>query len=221
MGIVLLAFFLFTRGRTLSEKDIFIWISIGVMYLVFFIPFIFTSLSIAGFSGKIPSLAIVWWAIFLYIPLSILILALLRLSILSFNAALVAQVILLFVFMITIYLGYFASSHAGNVTAEEGHKQQTLTEMKNRAASLALKAGTLPGGYGKVQKLILQSTGDIRYLSPAGQNKNVELDSKILNATGVLIQLCDTALEGGEPVSFEEEAKKLGMFVRERRLLRD
>jgi hypothetical protein len=166
-------------------------------------------------------MTLVWLAVFLYIPLSILILALLGFSILPFNAALVVQVILLFAFMITVYLGYFASSHVGNVAAEEGHKLQTLGEMKNRAASLALKAGALPDGYGEVQKLILQFTGDIRYLSPVGQNKSAELDSKIFDAAGILIQLCDTALEGGEPASFEGEAKKLGMLVKERRLLRD
>jgi hypothetical protein len=220
-GIVLLAFFLFSRDRELSEKDVVTWISIGVMYLVLFIPFFFTSLSVGTFSGKIPSLGLIWTGIFLYISLSIAILALLRFSILSFNAALVVQAIVLFGFIIVVYLGYFASSHAGNVAAEEAGKLQGLSEMKNRAAFLALRAGALPANYGEVQKLVARCTEDIRYFSPVGRNRSAEVDAKILDAANNLIQLCDTVMDGGQPASLEGEAKKLQTLVRERGLLRD
>jgi hypothetical protein len=220
-GIVLLAFFLFNRGRDLSERDIFMWISIGIMYLVFFTPFFFSVINIGNFSGKIPSIAIIWGGIFVYIPVSIVIITLLQFFIISLNVALVVQSVAVFAFLLVIYFGYFASSHVGNVAAEEANKLQYLAEMKNKAASLVLKAGSLPGEYEGVRKLIGQSADDIRYLSPVDENKSAETDLKILNVVGNLLEFCDTASEGGHPVSFEGDAKKLQMLVKERKLLRN
>jgi hypothetical protein len=220
-GIVLLAFFLFNRGRELSGSDIFTWVSIGVMYLVFFTPFFFSAINIGNFSGKIPSLAIVWLGIFVYIPLSIGIIALLRFFNFSLTAALILQSIALFAFLVVVYFGYFASAHAGNVAAEEADKRQYLTEMKNRVASLALKAGSLSSEHEEVQKLIKRSADEIRYFSPVDRNKSTETDLEILSVIGNLIELCDTASENGHPASFEEKAKKLQTLVKERKLLRN
>jgi hypothetical protein len=139
----------------------------------------------------------------------------------SLNAALVMQSIVLFIFLLDIYFGYFASSHVGSVAAEEANKLQYLTEMKNKAALLVLKTGSLPAEYEEAQKLIKRSADDIRYLSPVNQEKSTGTDLKILGIVGNLIELCDTASEGGSPASFEGEVKKLQMLVKERRLLRN
>jgi hypothetical protein len=220
-GIVLLAFFLLNRGRELSDRDIFTWVSIGVMYLVFFTPFFFSAINIGNFSGKIPSFAIIWFGIFVYIPVSIGIIAMLRFLIFSLNTALILQSITLFGFLVFIYFGYFASAHVGNVAAEEADKRQYLTEMKNRAALLALKAGSLSTEHEEVQKLIKTSADEIRYFSPVDRNKSTKTDLEILSVVGNLIELCDAASENGHPASFEEKAKKLQMLVKERKLLRN
>jgi hypothetical protein len=220
-GIILLAFFLFNRNKELSDKDIFMWISIVVMYLVFFTPFFFSAINTGNFSGKIPSVVIIWSGIFAYIPVSIGIIVLLQFLIISLNVALILQSIVLFAFLVIIYFGYFASSHVNNVAAEEANKLQCLTEMKNNAALLALKSGSLSAEYEEAHKLIKRSTDDIRYFSPVNQNRSTETDLEILNVIGNLIELCDTISKGGHPALFEEKTKNFQMLVKERRLLRN
>jgi hypothetical protein len=220
-GIVLLAFFLFNRGKELFGKDIFMWISIGVMYLVFFLPSLFSAISVDNFSGKIPSVTIVWFGIFLYIPVSIGIIALLLSLVISLNAAVILQSIALFAFLAAVYFGYFASSHAGHVAAEEAGKLQCLTEMKNDVALLVLKAGSLSAEYEEVQKSIKRSADEIRYLSPVDRNRSAETDLEILNIIRNLTELCAVVSEGGHPARFEEKAKKLQMLVKERKLLKN
>jgi hypothetical protein len=220
-GIVALAFFLFNRGRELSAADIFTWASIGVMYVVFFMPFFFSAINTGNFSGKIPSIAIVWFGIFVYIPVSIVIIALLRFLIISLNVALVFQSVALFALLLAVYFGFFASSHAGSVAAEEADKLRPLTEIKNKSALLALKAGSLSAEYEETRKLIKKSADDIRYLSPAGGNSGAETDLKILNVIERLDEICGTVSGGGHSASFEAEAKKLQSLVMERKLLRN
>lgn len=217
----MLAFSLFTRGRELSSKDMFMWISIGIMYLVFFTPFFFSVLPIGTFSRKIPSVVIIWSGIFVYIPASVVVIGLLRFFVISLNVALVVQSIVLFAFLMAVYFGYFASSHAGNVAAEEKNTSRYLTEMKNMAASLALKAGSLSNDYEGIQKLIKQSADDIRYFSPVDQNRSTEIDFRILDVVGNLLEFCDTPAEGGHVVYFEREVKQLQVLIKERKLLRN
>jgi hypothetical protein len=191
------------------------------MYLVFFVPLFFSAINTGNFSVKIPSITIIGLGIFVYIPVSIVIIALLRFSIISLNAALVLQSIAIFALLLYIYLGCFASSHAGGVAAEEANKLYALTEIKNKSALLALKAGSLPDEYEEIRKLIKKSADDIRYLFPAGQNKSTETDTKILDVIEKLNEICDTVSGGGHPSSFEQEAKKLQALIAERKLLRN
>jgi hypothetical protein len=146
---------------------------------------------------------------------------LLQFLVISLNAALVLQSVMLFVFLVFIYFGYFASSHAGNVAAEEVDKLQYLTEMKNSAALLALKADSLSAEYAEAQKLIKRSADDIRYLSPVDRAGSAKADFEILNMIGNLTELCVIASEGGHPASLEEKAKNLDRLIKERKLLRN
>jgi hypothetical protein len=141
--------------------------------------------------------------------------------VISLNVALVLQSILLFTLLLTVYFGYFASYHAGRVAAEEANKLYTLTEIKNKAALLALKAASLSAKYEEPQKSIKKSTDDIRYLSPIDHNKSAETDLRILHAIEKLSDICDTLSGGGHSASFEAETKKLRSFVTERKLLRN
>jgi hypothetical protein len=149
------------------------------------------------------------------------IIALLRFLTISLNVALVLQSIALFALLLAVYFGIFASSHAGGVAAEEAGKLRPLTEIKNSAALLALKAGALPAEYEETRKSIKKSADDIRYLSPAGGNSGAETDLKILNVIERLNEICDTVSGGGHSASFEAEAKKLQALVMERKLLRN
>jgi hypothetical protein len=220
-GIVALAFRLTTGGSELTEKDKFMWISISVMYLFFFLPFFFSLISIGNFSVKIPSLTMVWTGIFLYIPVSVVIILALKNSVIAFNTALVIQVILVFLFFLDIYFAYFANSHIQAVAVEESGKLQYVTEMKNKALLLVVKAGSLKGTYEQIQEQIKKAAEDIRYFSPVDRGKSMETDLKIINSVESLSQLCGVVSEGGHSDSFDAEMNKLQGLIQERKLLRN
>jgi hypothetical protein len=123
-GIIALAFFLLEGGKEIAGKDIFMWISIGIMYLAVFCPFFFLSVNTENFSGKIPSLILIWLGVFLYTPASVVNIVLLKNGIIPLNASIVIQAALLFLFLLDVYFGYFASAHAVQVAAEEDDKRR-------------------------------------------------------------------------------------------------
>jgi hypothetical protein len=220
-GIIALVFYLTSGGEELTGSDKFMWISISVMYLFFFVPFFFSVINIGNFSAKIPSMTMVWGGIFLYIPVSIAVILALKTFVITLNMALIIQAVLVFLFLIDIYFAYFANSHIQAVAVEESGKLQYVTEMKNKALLLVVKAGSLTGAYEQNQKRIKQAAEDIRYFSPVDRGKSMETDLKIINSIENLSQLCDVVSGGGYPDSFDAEINKLEILIKERKLLRN
>jgi hypothetical protein len=220
-GIIALAFYLTNDGNELTEVDKFVWISISVMYLFVFLPFFFSVINISNFSAKIPSMTMVWVGIFLYIPVSVVVILALKNSVIALNTALIIQAVLAFLFLVDIYFAYFANSHIQAVAVEESGKLQYVTEMKNKTLLLVVKAGSLTGAYEAIQARIKKAAEDIRYFSPVDRGKSMETDLKIINFIENLSQLCDVVSGGGHPDSFDAEINKLEILIKERKLLRN
>ncbi|MDR1399581.1 MAG: hypothetical protein LBJ41_06655 [Treponema sp.] len=220
IGVVALAFFLNTRGRELTGIDAFTWVSITLMYLVFFIPFFFLSIRPSRFSGKIPLLVMLWTGVIFYIVASIVVIMLLSLYI-SMNMAIISQVVLLFLLAVNGYFALFASSYARRVSVEEGAKQQLISEIKSKALFLVLSADSLPAESGSVREIIKQATEDIKYISPLNDGAGDELELKIIISLNTLMELCNSAAGGGHPIALPAEVKKLQALVRERKLLKN
>jgi len=223
-GIIVLAFFLTKGDRELNKIDAFVWTSIGLMYFIFSIPFFFSAINIANFSVKLPSLTLVWYGIISYITASILLLLLLVFfHFFSINIAIIIQAVLLFIFILYVYFAYYASSHAGNVAVEEANKQEYLNQIKPKAQTLQLLANKLPADFIYAQKLLKQSIEQISFISPvekgAGSGAVGDLELQILQSLNKLSELC--CMQGAIPVGFEDEAEKLLMLVKERKLLRN
>jgi hypothetical protein len=242
-GITALALYLFQGTREVTAVDKFTWASVFVMYLFFFTPFFFSSIRIANFSVKIPNMILTWLGIVIYIGASIVVLVLLRTRVaplnqsavveiiesyldqepryyLKLSQALVIQAILVFLFLLNLYFAYFASAHVASVAQEVESKRQYLTEIKNKAASLSLTAGSLPSQYEQVQKLIQQVMDDIKYISPVSAGAGTDAELQIISLLDNVREYCDIACSGGSPASFESEVKKLQMLVKQRKLLR-
>jgi hypothetical protein len=220
-GIVFLAFKLSTNGQELRQNDIFMWVSIGVMYLVVFLPFFFSVIRIGNFSAKIPSLSLVWFGISVYIPASVAVIVLLKTALISFDTALIIQAVLVFLFALDIYFGYFANSHVQDVAREEAGLLQHLVQIKAKAASLVLAADRLPAEYEQTRNTLKKSLDDIRYITPVQNNAGTDGEIKIISALDSIKLLCETIAEGARPSSFETEINKLQVLVKERKLLRN
>ena len=221
-GIIVLAFFLINGNRELGEKDIFIWVSIGLMYVILFSPFLLTAISIANFSGKIPRLSLIWPGIFLYVGTSIAVIVLLVVTqVITVKIAIIIQAILLFLFLINIYLAFFASSHVRKVASEEAGKQQFIKQLKPKAQVLLLSVDKLPAEYGNAQKIMKQAIEETKYIYPVDNGIGYDLESKILQSLNNLSELLSVIQTGVYMVSLETEAEKLLMLVKERKLLRN
>jgi len=219
-GIVVLALFLTRSGEGVKDKDVFIWVSIGLMYLIFFVPFFFSSISIGGFSVKIPRWTMIWLGSILYIAASVVVIIVLSKQILPFNIAIIIQAVLLFLFAINVYFGYYASSHISAVNMEEHSKKQLLDDIKAKAKTVSLLISGLPEEYESTQCLLAAVFEDIRYLSPVDKGAGRELEQKINAHLDTLAQLCGSAGEGGHPL-FEAAVQKLITCVKTRKLLRN
>jgi hypothetical protein len=220
-GIIVLAFYLLNRENELSQTDKFTWISIALMYLAFFCPFFFSSITTGNFSVKTPGLALVWTAVLLYISLSIGVIVLLGTLHISFSTALIVQAVLVFLFALTIYFSYFASAHVHDVALEEAQIRQYVGEVKTKAAELLLDVQTLTTQYEQEQKTILRTLDDIKYLSPASGGTGTELELKIIASLNLLSEYCRMIAEGGHSSQFESEARNLRMLVNQRKLVRN
>ncbi|MCL2043670.1 MAG: hypothetical protein FWG89_05970 [Treponema sp.] len=224
VGIIILAFFLTKGDRELTGVDAFIWTSIGVMYLVLALPFFFSAISVGNFSEKIPSLVIIWWrSIPLYIVASIIIIILLSWNppVIIINTAIIIQSILLFLFALSIYLSFFASSHVRRVATEEAGKQQYISQLKPKAQSLLLSVNKLPAEYEKTQQILKQAIEEIRYIYPVDGGAGNDLELKIIKSLNILSEYCGGIQGGAHTSALENEADNLRMLVKERKLLRN
>jgi low affinity Fe/Cu permease len=221
-GIIVLAFFLFKGERELNGKDAFVWTSIGLMYLALSLPFFFSGISIKNFSGKIPSLTMVWLGIFLYIGSSIgVILLLVTAKIITINVAIIIQAVLVFLFAIDVYIAYFASSHVQKVATQEAGKQQYINQLKSKAQVLLLSVDKLPAEYEKARKILKQAIEEIRYISPVDSGAGDELELRIIQSLNIISEICGGVTTGAGTVSLDSEAERLNMLVKERKLLRN
>jgi len=222
-GIIVLAFFLTTENKVLNSSDAFLWISIGLMYLVFFLPFFFSTINISNFSRKIPVLSLVWSGIFLYIASSVAVIVLLcAAKKISINTAIIIQAVLFFLFLVDVYLAYFASSHVGAVAEEEEEdKKQYLSRLKPKAQSLSLAVNRLPAEYEKAQNILKQALEDIKYIYPVNDGSGGELELRITQSLNTIAELCGGISSLSHTASLDAEAENLQMLVKERKLLRN
>lgn len=221
-GIIILAFFFYKGSHELNRQDAFVWISISLMYLIFFLPFFFSSININNFSGKIPVISLAWFGIILYIAISVVIIILLnKTHVISLNTAIIIQSILLFLFFVNIYFAYFAVSHVHAVTIEEESKQQYISQIKSKAQVFQLTVDKLPAEYENVQKILKRTLDDIKYIYPVNNGAGGDLESKILRSLNTLSEFAGNIQSGPLSAAIKPEAENLQMLVNERKLLRN
>jgi len=212
-----------TRGDgALTGIDGFVWISIAVMYLIFIMPFLLSSINIANFSGKIPVLSMLWFGIVLYLIASIVVILLLsKFWLLSLNLAIIIQAILLLLFFVNVYFAYFASSHVQMTAAEEKGKLQDVNSIKSMARLISLSVNKLPAEYEKAQTSLKQTLEDIKYIYPVSAGAGEDLEAGILKSLNTISELCGSVSSVSHTTALEPEAENLRMLVKERKLLRD
>ena len=221
-GIILLTFFLTSKGKVLGPNDTFTWISIGVMYIVAFLPFLFSALNIRNFSTKIPSLSVVMFGLLFYIAASIIVIILLKLiEGFTLNAAIIIQSILFFIILINLYFSFFASSHSAKVAEEEDDKRYYLTKIKSKAGVVLLSVNKLSGEYENAQKVLKQTIDDIKFIYPVDNDMGTDLEANIFRSLNSIAEIMSSIQSGANNPSLESAAINLQSLVNERKLLRN
>jgi hypothetical protein len=220
LGLAVLSFnfFLFVRGETLTDTDGFIWATVFLCYCLFFIPFFFTRFGKYKFSGKIPSITILWLGIISFILAAVVISLLLKLSFISLTAAMAVMSILIFFLTIIIYFAYFANARVQSVAIDEQALLNPVKEMKELAASLEL---TVKNFHDKLKsKALINILEEISYISPAESEKAAVLESEITKLLSKLKRYADKTVTDDVCAEFSADMLKLENFVKERKLLR-
>jgi hypothetical protein len=203
-----LAFFLITKNTGLTPVGGFTWISISIMYLALFSPFVFAK----------AHLFIMLLGVGVYVVASSAVAALLNLSIIpALDVAVFMQVGLLLLFAIVVFCAYFAVFPVGRYG--QADRLASVRKLRSLAESVAFKVSDLPEEYGIVRKLLFQIAEDLRYIAPLKGNKGIDLEEKIAASLHFMGQYCDSAFEGGSVTAFEREARNLQVLVRQRKLL--
>jgi len=221
-GIIIFAFFLINGEQELNRIDVFVWTSISLIYLSFFIPFFFSAINIGNFSEKIPIISILWSGIILYIAASVVIIILLiKALVISLNIAIIIQAILLFLLFFDIYFAYFSGSHIRAVTGDETEKRRYISEIKSKAQIFQLSVDELPVEYENSQKILKRTLDDIKYIYPVNGNTGSELEEKILRSLDILLELVGNIKSGAHTDTIKMEIENLTILVNERKLLRN
>jgi len=147
LGIIALAWYLFTKGEKLTDEQLYLWISIAVMYVIFFCPFFFSEIHVKNVSGKIPSLTMVWLGVAVLIAISIGMTICVAFCVVQIRIAIVTECVLVFLFAIDSYFGYFANSHVQNVEQQETQALSLIKQIRSSLDLLSLKAGSLNETY--------------------------------------------------------------------------
>ncbi|MDR2841745.1 MAG: hypothetical protein LBV52_00915 [Spirochaetaceae bacterium] len=123
-GIIVTIFCITMNGKEISGSDIYVWTSIIFMYIIVFSQFIFSALAIGSFSVTIPSAVMAWTGTLFYTSVSVMLIVFLKAGKVPLNAAIIAQAVLLFLFFLSIFFGYFAGMYIQSIKQNKLEKQE-------------------------------------------------------------------------------------------------
>lgn len=221
LGIIALAWYLFTGAEQLTQEQEYIWISIAMMYVIFFCPFFFSEINTKNVSGIIPSLTMVWLGVIVLITISIGMTVCVAFHVVQIRIAIVTECVLVFLFAIDSYFGYFANSHVQNVEQQEAQALSLIKQMRSSLDLLVLKSSSLNETYAAEKKQIASLAEDVRYISPVDNAGAVKLEQDILGAITVASAACDSTLAGSAGVDLKKQITALETIIKQRKLLKN
>lgn len=197
----------------ISGNQKFFWINLVAMYLVFFCPLFFSSVSTKNLDAKITPTVGIWISVFIFevvaLALAISVLA----ASFSIKAAAIIELVLFFVCAVFVYFGYFSGNHIQNVQSREEKSLGKIGEVKNAFEMLNLKSD-LWKDLDEQKSRIKKICDDVKYLSPVDTDEAAKLEQKIVIAASVIADSHFTAAE------LDEKITELELLIKQRKLMR-
>lgn len=200
-------------GLTANQK--YFWLNLVLMYLVFFCPLFFSSISTRDLDEKIMPTVGVWISVLVFeIAALVLAVSVLAASF-SIKAAAVIELVLLFLCAVFVYFGYFTGNHIKTVQAHEQALLSKTEEVKRAFETLSLKADTWDGALQEQKEKAKRLCDDVRYLSPVSTDAAASLEQKLVIAAGVVSDSHFT------PAELDAKLAEIELLIKQRKLIRN
>lgn len=198
----------------LSAVQKFFWAEIVICYLVFFVPFFFSSITSKTIDTKITSTVNIWISVIIFEVVAITFAILTRKEVVNMRISMLVELIVFFVAAIFIYFGYFAGNHIGNVQAQEEKSLNKISELKSAFEMLNLKTDMWSYELNNQKERIKKLCDDIRYMSPVDTGETSKLEMKLIIYANVLTEAALT------PVEMDSKILELTNLINQRKLLK-
>ena len=119
VGAAFLVFNYPISSESISSAEKFFWIDIAICYLVFFIPFFFSSITLKNIDTKITSTVHIWISVIIFEIVAIAFAVLSLTEVVNIRISVIVELVVFFLAAIFVFFGYSAGNHIGNVQAKE------------------------------------------------------------------------------------------------------
>lgn len=217
LAVIAVAFFIvnlpFQEGGLLANQ-IFFWVNIALMYLVFFCPFFFSTISSKTIDTKITSTIGIWISVIIFEIVALVFSILVLNKVSTIKLAIIIELVLIFLCAIFIYFGYFAGNHIANVQVAEQESLNKIAELKNAFEMLNLKVQIWSDSLSEQKSKVKKLCDDVKYLSPVGTNEVAKLEQKLIIAANVLAE------SNLLPEEADQKISEMELLLKQRKLMR-
>lgn len=217
LAIIGIAFSIFNSSIPeggLKPAQKFFWVEMVVCYIVFFVPFFFSSITTKKFDTKITSTVNIWLSVIFFEIVAIAFAVLVLKRIVSIRISILVELVVLFLSAIFVYFGYFAGNHIGNVQAQEQNSLSKISELKSAFEMLNLKTEMWNEDLQAEKESVKKLCDDVRYMSPVDSDLASKLEMKLIISASVLTESNFVKSE------LDEKILELKNLIGQRKMLR-
>lgn len=208
-----------TNGRELSGAEKFLWLTIGLDYLIFFIPVFFNGVTFKNFAGRTIPIVLLWNATIIFCLVSLALSVLVFYGKVPITVAVVIDLVMLFLALILIFISVSASDHVESVGQNEEKLLSSIKGLRSESQILATKVASNEKINTADKKLIEKISQDIRFLSPVNNAKAFDAENKILQNILRLSEICSNIESGTVTSDFTKLANETKEMIAQRKLL--
>lgn len=218
--ILSVAFSLMTAGRNVSGAEIFLWVTVGVDYLVFFVPLFFNDVTFNNFLRRTIPIVLLWNSAIIYCTITILIAIAVFYERVALGAGVTIDLAITFIALIVIFISAVASDHVGSVEKREANLFGNIITIRQEFALLNNKVATCKGVADSDKKRVATLTEDLRYMAPVNNKHGFEIENNILKNIARLNESLDNITNRAAGNDFSAILLETATFIEERKLLR-
>lgn len=221
IGIIGAAFFLFKPAGELSEAQNFLWVNILIVYLLVALPVLLIRVSTKTVDKKTPLLTILysnlWWIL---LGIALLIAGTLT-NILAIKVSIILEVILFFIFLGFVCIGFFANAHVSHVMKKEETLLSPIKEIRASMNILSVLAVNFDESLSAEKNKIEQLNEMARYISPVENDEAINLEHKILQKIKETQSNVESVSQETFKIALKKDLSDLETLFNMRKLLRN